>query len=261
MNWNGKPFAFFLRIDVEHQEAYKYCGDWRVTPIGTRLLLDVFEEMETKHTFCVVGITAEFLPHVVGQIRDAGHCITGHSMFHISYGGRALREQTADMIRMKRTIKQSVGVEVRGLAAPFHVLMDDNTPQAVHDAGLTYLTGHRLFTQQSLFPAKMKLEKGQIIILNPPHPAKQGASDWTDRRQGSPWFEGVFSPEVARQRWFAGIDCACEQGGSFQLVVHPWMLHANEGELRVVKDVIDYSKQKNAWMGTWDELVDLKSEE
>ena len=47
MNWNGKPFAFFLRIDVEHQEAYNYCGDWRVTPVGTRLLLDVFDEMET----------------------------------------------------------------------------------------------------------------------------------------------------------------------------------------------------------------------
>ena len=257
MNWNGKPFGFFLRIDVEHQEAYKYCGDWRVTPVGTRLLLDLFDEMETKHTFCVVGITAEFLPHVIGQIRDAGHCITGHSMFHIAYGGRSLREQTSDMARMKRTIKEAVGVGVRGLAAPFHGLVDENTPQAAHDAGLTYLAGHSLFKAQSLLPAPMKLKDGQILVLNPPHPAKRGASDWTDRREGAPWFEGVFSPQVARQRWYAGIDHAAEYGGAFHLVVHPWMLHVNEGELYVVKDVIAYARQKEAWIGTWDDLITL----
>jgi len=259
MIWNGKRSAFFLRVDVEHMEAHKYCGDWRVTPVATRTLLDLFEETETKHTFCVVGITAEFLPHVVAQIRDAGHCIVGHSMFHTAYGGRSLQEQTADMMRMKQVLDKSAGVTVRGLAAPFHGLMDEHTPQAVHDAGLEYLAGHKLFTKQSLLPARMHVSDGTITILNPRHPAKRGASDWTDRREGPPWFESVFSADVARRKWYSGIDDAHEHGAAFQLVVHPWMLHANEGELRVIRDVIAYAKEKDAWIGTWDELADLKA--
>lgn len=257
MTWNGRRSAFLLRIDVEHVEAHKYCGDWRVTPVAVRTLLDLFEETRAKHTFCVVGITAEFLPHVVEQIRDAGHCIVGHSMFHMAYGGRSLQEQTADMVRMKQVFEKSADVAVRGLAAPFHGLMDEHTPQAVHDAGLEYLAGHKLFAEQSLLPARMPVCGGDITILNPRHPAKRGASDWTDRREGPPWFESVFNADAARQKWCSGIDYAHEQGGAFHLVVHPWMLHANEGELRVVKDVIAHAKAKDAWIGTWNELADL----
>jgi hypothetical protein len=163
------------------------------------------------------------------------------------------------MARMKQVFDKRAGVAVRGLAAPFHGLMDEHTPQAVHDAGLEYLAGHRLFTEQGLLPGRMQVRGGSIGILDPRHPAKRGASDWTDRREGPPWFESVFSADAARQKWSSDIDYAHDQGGSFHLVVHPWMLHANEGELRVIKDVIAYATGKDAWIGTWDELADLKA--
>ena len=52
-------------------------------------------------------------------------------------------------------------------------------------------------------------------------------------------------------------DWAIETGQMAGLVVHPWMLMINPGEVQVVKDVIRYAKKEGAWFATVKGLIEL----
>lgn len=41
------------------------------------------------------------------------------------------------------------------------------------------------------------------------------------------------------------------------VVIHPWMLMINPGEVQVVKDVIRYAVDQGAWLATVDGLIEL----
>jgi peptidoglycan/xylan/chitin deacetylase (PgdA/CDA1 family) len=48
----------------------------------------------------------------------------------------------------------------------------------------------------------------------------------------------------------ANIDWAKENGRMAQLVIHPWMLMVNPGEVKVIKDLLIYARDQGAWMAT-----------
>ena len=48
--------------------------------------------------------------------------------------------------------------------------------------------------------------------------------------------EEAFSPTNARQKWIDNLDWAKRNGLMAGLVIHPWMLVVNPGEVQVVKD-------------------------
>jgi hypothetical protein len=82
MNWHGHSFAFKLRLDVEHVEAQRYTGDYRLTKVSVVNLLDLLAELDVHLSFCVLGITAEMFPNLIADIVDAGHEVYGHGMYH-----------------------------------------------------------------------------------------------------------------------------------------------------------------------------------
>ena len=101
MDWHGHSFAFKLRIDVEHVEAQRYTGDYRLTKVSVVNLLDVLAELEVHVSFCVLGITAEMFPNLIADIVEAGHEVYGHGMYHEpAFQGRPLHEQRHEMRRM-----------------------------------------------------------------------------------------------------------------------------------------------------------------
>ena len=65
MDWQGHSFAFKLRVDVEHVEAQRYIGDYRLTRVSVTNLLDLLAELEVHLSFCVLGITAELFPNLI----------------------------------------------------------------------------------------------------------------------------------------------------------------------------------------------------
>ena len=86
----------------------------------------------------------------------------------------------------------------------------------------------------------------------------RGASDYTDRRPDWAFkHEEVFSPSGARKKWMGDIDWAKENNTMAGLVIHPWMLVINAGEVQVVKDLLRHAKDQGAWFATVDGLIDL----
>jgi len=261
MDWHGHSFAFRLRVDVEHVEAQRYIGDYRLTRVSVTNLLDLLAELDVKLSFCVLGITAEMFPNLIADIVDAGHEVYGHGMYHEpALAGRPLNEQRHEMRRMRDSIASACGVNVQGIGCPHHGLADEHTLRAAAEMGITYVEG-KFRVADSAVPQWRAVEGTDLKVLVPGG-LSRGASDYTDRRPfWAALHEEAFSPTYARQKWMANLDWAKENGLMAGLVVHPWMLMINPGEVQVVKDVIRYAKDEGAWFATIGGLIDLAEEE
>ena len=78
MQWHGKPFAYRLRVDLEHVESDRYIGDYRLERVSAVNLLDTLAELGVPVSFCVLGVTAELWPNLIHDIVAAGHEVYGH---------------------------------------------------------------------------------------------------------------------------------------------------------------------------------------
>ncbi|MBI3972808.1 MAG: polysaccharide deacetylase family protein [Chloroflexi bacterium] len=255
--WNGRPFAFVLRVDVEHREAERYTGDPRTERVATVALLDLLAEIDLRASCAVLGITAEHYPDIVRRITEAGHDVLGHSMFHEpAYSALSLADQRWDHRRSREAIEDACGVTIKGIAAHYHGLTNDETYAAAALEGLDYLLGRRPegLPEDALGFAPYRTAGCDRPILAPAG-GRLGASDWSARRREWPWIEEPWSADGARIEWRRRIDRAAETGALFSLVVHPWMLHINEGEWSVVRDVVAHARTRGAWLTTFGELA------
>ena len=261
VNWHGHDFAFRLRVDVEHVESERYLGDYRLERVSVVNMLDMFSELGVNVSFCVLGITAELFPNLINDIVEAGHEVYGHGMYHEpAFAGRGYREQRHEMLRMRQSIADACGVKVDGIGCPHHGMADEDTLQAAADVGITYVES-RIRGTDSEVPVWRSLENSDKRVLVPGGLGK-GASDYTDRRPfWADLHEEAFSPTGARQKWMALIDWAKENRSMTGIVVHPWMLMINAGEVRVVKDVIKYAVDEGCWMATVKGLISLAEKE
>lgn len=257
MDWYGHPFAFKIRVDVEHVESQRYIGDFRLEKVSMVNLLDMLDELGVKLSFCVLGITAEMYPELIADAVARGHEVFGHGMYHEpALAGRPYAEQRHEMRRMRDAIKAACGVQIKGLGCPHHGMADENTLRAAAETGIVYVES-KYRAAGSVLPRWHKIEGTDLKILVPGD-QNRGASDYTDRR---PYWalvhEEAFSPTSARQKWIAALDWAKANGRLFSLVIHPWMLMVNPGEIKVVKDVINYARDQGAWFGTVEGLIKL----
>ena len=255
--WNDHAFGFVLRVDVEHREAERYTGDPRVERVATIALLDQLAQQDVRATCAVLGITAEHYPDIVRRVAEAGHEIAGHSMFHEpAYSAMSLADQRWDHRRTRAAIHEACGVTVAGIAAHYHGLVNDDTYRAAAVEGFTYLIGKE--------PSGLPEDTCGLAPYRPPDcdrtiiargGQRVGATDWSARRREWPWIEEPWSAGGARELWRRGVDRAAQTGALFSLVIHPWMLHINEGEWAVVRDTIAHARDQGAWMVTYRDLA------
>lgn len=261
VDWHGHDFAFRLRVDVEHVESERYIGDYRLERVSVVNMLDMFTDLGVHVSFCVLGVTAELYPNLIRDIVDAGHEVYGHGMYHEpAFQGRPYREQRHEMLRMRESIADACGVEVDGIGCPHHGMADEDTLRAAADVGITYVES-RVRGENSPIPVWREIEGSDKRVLVPGGTSR-GASDYTDRRPyWAELHEEAFSPTGARKKWMALIDWAKANNQMAGLVVHPWMLMINAGEVQVVRDVLRYAVDEGAWMATVGGLIELAGAE
>jgi polysaccharide deacetylase family protein (PEP-CTERM system associated) len=85
---------------------------------NTLRILDLFDELEVKATFFILGWVADYFPALVRRIVERGHEPACHSYWH-----RLVFELTPDQFlrdtaRAKEAIEQAAGVRVYGYRAP-----------------------------------------------------------------------------------------------------------------------------------------------
>src|SRR5687767_6254743 len=202
------------------------------------MLLDQLDQWGIKASCPVLGVTAEHYPDVVRWIAAAGHDILGHSMFHEpAYSQMSLADQRWDHRRSREAIKEACGVTITGIAAHYHGLTNEETYRSAADEGFEYLIGKN---QEKLADVEHTRGFASFTPEGASRPIMaragkgSGASDWSARRREWPWIEKPWSAEEARVKWRGLVDQAVEGGWLASFVIHPWMLHINEGEIPVV---------------------------
>ena len=153
-----KEIVNAISIDVEdyfHVSAFASAidrADWhkqesRVTR-NTEMLLDMFDDAETKCTFFVLGCVAEQYPHIVRTITDRGHEVASHGYSH-----RLIYEQTPEefrneTLRSKQLLEDLAGQSVKGYRAASYSITDRSlwALEILADAGFEY--------DSSIFPVR-----------------------------------------------------------------------------------------------------------
>jgi len=82
------------------------------------LILEAFDEADTRATFFVLGWVAERLPHLVKRIAAGGHELASHGWSHAPVWRLTPAEFTDEVVRSKRLLEALSGQEVRGYRAP-----------------------------------------------------------------------------------------------------------------------------------------------
>jgi polysaccharide deacetylase family protein (PEP-CTERM system associated) len=85
---------------------------------NTEGLLELFERLETRATFFIVGWVAWKYPQLVRAIAKAGHEIGSHSFWHEVIRRHDRDTLTADLGRSRRLLEDISGTPVRGFRAP-----------------------------------------------------------------------------------------------------------------------------------------------
>lgn len=255
--WNGHPFAFVLRVDVEQREAERYTGDPRTERVATLAVLEHLAAWDAHASCAVLGITAEHYPDITRRVVEAGHDVLGHSMFHEpAYSAMSLADQRWDHRRSREALFDACGVTITGIAAHYHGLTNDETCAAAALEGYRYLLGRQPAGLPEDAPGFAPFQPpGVAGTILAPAGARIGASDWSARRREWPWIEEPWSADGARALWRQGIRRAAAEGALYTLVVHPWMFHINEGEWGVIRDMVALARDEGAWLTTFGELA------
>ena len=118
--------TLLLSVDFEdwHQLVRRRVGasNWRepgpALPRATETLLDLFDELQARATFFVLGMAARAHPDLLGAIVARGHEIGCHGDAHLPVHTQTPDEFAADLRAAKASIEQLTGRTPAGYRAP-----------------------------------------------------------------------------------------------------------------------------------------------
>jgi len=253
-------FTFLVRVDCEHGEAERWAGSAEAEERGFSAMLALLRNAGVPATLAFVGLTALTYPRWVRDGVVAGHAAAGHSHTHArAYAGQPLEWQAADMRAMADAIQAAVGVRPRGVAGPCHGAIDANTLRAAEMTGLEYVLTLEPPAHGSS-PAGISLSAPEMgfapaaggpASVQVPPAGMRWIWDWTSLQPGWP----AFTTLRASEDWQAAVDDAVAEAGLVGLIVHPWIVHTNAGELDAIAGILDYARQRGACFQTFDDVV------
>jgi polysaccharide deacetylase family protein (PEP-CTERM system associated) len=117
-----------ISVDVEdYFQVEAFAGvvkrsDWEGYPCrveaNTKRILDLFDELNVRGTFFILGWVADRYPALVREIVRRGHEPASHSYWHRLIYTLSPEEFRADSIQAKTCIEQAAGEAVYGYRAP-----------------------------------------------------------------------------------------------------------------------------------------------
>jgi len=106
----------------------------------TNIILDLFDENNTKATFFILGVLAKYRPQIVKQIAARGHEIALHGQNHEAMFTLTPDKAYEDVSTSQKIVTDIIGAPVYGYRAPFFSLIKDNLYllEILSDLGLIY---------------------------------------------------------------------------------------------------------------------------
>jgi len=231
--------ASALTVDVEDYfqvSAFEHriCrSDWESMQCrveeSTDRLLALFDSVDVRATFFILGWVAQRYPGLVGRIASAGHELGSHGYWHRLVYDTSPAEFREDVRRSRDVIEQASGIRVRAYRAPSFSINGRSlwALDVLAELGFT--------VDSSIFPIRHD-RYGMPDARPEPHEIKTDFGFITEFPP-SVWSVGRFNLPIAGGGYFRlyplsvtlrGIASVAATGRPFMFYLHPWEIDADQ---------------------------------
>lgn len=254
----GARVAVGLSFDVDHETPWLRDGDLSPSGLsygefgsrrGLPRILDLLDTRSIPSTFFVPAVAAHLHPQDVRDIRAAGHEIGCHGWIHERPELLDPATEATLLERSLAALEQVAGIRPVGQRTPSFGCSPD-TMRIARDAGLTY--------DSSLMADDHPYE---ILLDGSPSGLIEIPVDWarddaaflvTDRYGG---LRPIPDPRVLTEAWHRDYLTARDEGGLFQLTLHPDLI-GRRGPSRALTDLITrIGEDSDVWFATHAEIA------
>ncbi|MEO1204156.1 MAG: polysaccharide deacetylase [Pseudomonadota bacterium] len=255
---DGKRSAVALSFDCDHETFELGMGKCAVgrlawgefgRRVGVPRILDVLEKRSVLASFFMPAVCSLIDPGETRRIVDAGHEIGVHGWMHENNSlldhdtERELIEKSIDVLT------QNAGSRPVGFRSANWDL-SEHTIEIVRDLGFEYDSS--LMADEECYELLLDGEPTGVVEV-PVEWLRDDAVYLLFNRQPAtrPWMSpddvfGIFKREFDRAR---------EEGGLFQLVMHPFVI-GYRSRIWILEELIDYAKSfDDVWFGTHAEVA------
>lgn len=260
---DGARCAIALSFDCDHEtnelrDGGKSIGrmSWGQygSLVGVPRILDMLRRHDVRATFFVPGVTASLYPDEQRRIAADGHEIGMHGWIHEIASTLPAETERDLMLRAADVIEAATGVRPVGLRAPsFDVSF--NTLHIAREMGIRHDSS--LMAHEDCYEVLLDGQPSGIVELPADWVRDDGAYLWTERF-GSlrPYTHPSHVLDIFRREF----DAAFDEGGLFQLVMHPHVI-GYRSRIGVLDEIIRHIRaRRTVWFATHAEITNWARE-
>jgi peptidoglycan/xylan/chitin deacetylase (PgdA/CDA1 family) len=253
----GARCAVALSFDSDHETNELRDGGTSLSrlcwgqygELGVERILAILHRHAVPATFFVPGVTALLHPGEQRRLVAEGHEVGLHGWIHEVASSLAPEEERALMLRSADTLERVTGVRPAGMRAPSFEISRE-TLLIAEAMGLAYdasLMGHD-------DPHEIIVDGRVLKLLEIPAAwvRDDGAYLWIERFNAlRPYTPPADVMDIFRRE----LDAAHEQGGLFQLLMHPHVI-GYRSRIWILEEIIRHAKSLGGvWFATHREIA------
>ncbi|MEO1687713.1 MAG: polysaccharide deacetylase [Pseudomonadota bacterium] len=230
-----------------HQRLYPASMGRYGPTVAVPRILETYRRLGLKQSFFVPGWCLEAYPETVEAILEGGHEIGHHGWLHedpVEGGG-----QRAAFERALEAHRRLCGAVPRGYRAPVYNI----TPEV-----LGLMTEHGLRYDSSLMaddvPYRLQTPGGPLWEM----PVHWGTDDWPPfaHYEEIGYMMPVRSPSEGLAGFWEEFEAACEAGGFFMLIVHPFLTGRLARWRQVERWLEGVLTERDVWFARLEDIAD-----
>ncbi len=258
-NWpGGARTAVALSFDCDHEAFELGAGGQSVgrlawgefgRRVGVPRILDCLSSHDVKASFFMPAVVALIDPDEPRRIRDHGHEIALHGWIHENNSRLSYRQERELMLRAFETLENATGSSPVGFRSA-NWDIGPGTMRAVRDLGLAYDSS--MMADESCY---------EILIDGEPSGLVEVPVDWSRDDAVYLMFNRMpatrphATPEDVFGIFRREFDGAFNEGGLFQLVMHPFVI-GYRSRIWILEELILHARTRgDVWFASHAEIA------
>ena len=255
---NGGRCAVALSFDSDHEtnelrDGGKSIGRLSWGQYGHRVgvprILKVLNRYGVQASFYVPAVTALLYPDEQRQVVAQGHEIGIHGWIHELNSTLPLAAERDLMLRSAEVLEKTTGVPPVGMRTPSWDF-SPHTLEIAREMGLTYDSS--LFADEDCYELLLDEQPTGVVELPVEWVRDDAVYFWMNRFASlRPYTPPADVFDIFRREF----DVAYEEGGVFQLTMHPHVI-GYRSRIWILEEIIRYARSKQGvWFATHAEIV------
>jgi peptidoglycan-N-acetylglucosamine deacetylase len=260
---NDARCAVALSFDSDHdttelRDGGKSIGRLSWGQYGSRVgmprILDLLRRYDVRASFYVPAVTAKLYPKEQHAVAADGHEIGIHGWIHELNSGLTYEAERDLMLRSADVLQQTTGVRPLGMRTPSWDF-SPHTLRIAKEMGLLYDSS--LMADEDCYELLLDGEPTGVIELPVEWVRDDAVYFWMNRFQAQ---RPYTPPSDVFDIFCREFDSAYQEGGLFQLTMHPHVI-AYRSRIWIVEELIRHAAAKgDVWFATHAEVVNWVKE-